>query len=173
MKRIIVFLVPVALVLLTSCGPKLFTPQHRANLQRSGISVKDVQFFNSQKIVLERQISSSEVAAAKGTVNVRKGVHIESIIFPKRTPGRCVSEDKGCLTVAFEPAGTVLFCENAGGKHFRLMGRGGYIQNGGQMSYAGQTWTVQKGATAKLKFRESSKTRKTQNSRRVKGMSVN
>ncbi|MCL2682170.1 MAG: hypothetical protein FWE63_01635 [Bacteroidales bacterium] len=172
MKKVISFFVPLILVLLTSCGKAVFTPKHRVALQQSGISTKDVQFYNSKKIKLERQISSSEVGTAKGTVNVRKGMHFESIIFPRHTKGRLAIEDKDCLTIAFEQAGTIVFCQNASGKYFRLMGRGGYIQNGAQMSYAGQTWTVEKGATAKLKFRESSKIRKTKNSRTVKGLSV-
>lgn len=93
------------LFLVVSCSSKktlYFTHQLRETVAASDIDLKDIQFYNSQKIVIERQITSEETKVASGKIRFENGQFIERIIIKKNTPGICESFNEAVVEVAFE-----------------------------------------------------------------------
>ncbi len=89
---------------ITSCSKKIpFTSSVRNKLERIGVDIKDLQYYNSNEIILRRQIDSSKVKIASGVVKYENGKYIEEIIFKKNTPGICdaIKDDKR-ISVSFE-----------------------------------------------------------------------
>jgi hypothetical protein len=97
---LILFLSGVAL---TSCSDKvLFTRQMQQVLYKNEINMGHVQFYNSKKIVLKRNLSSEETKVASGKIRFENGKFVEEIIIPKHTPGIAVKSGKNYLNIAFE-----------------------------------------------------------------------
>ncbi len=100
-KWIILFLITG--VLTTSCSDKvLFTRQMQQLLYENEINMRHVQFYNSKKIVLKRNLTSEETDVASGKILFENGKYIEEIIIPKHTPGVAVKSGKNYLNIAFE-----------------------------------------------------------------------
>ncbi len=101
-KQLVFVLLAVGL-LLSSCSNKiLFTQQIRTNLYDNNLEVEEVQFYNSKKIVLKRNLSVEETKVARGEIRLENGQYVEEIIFPKDTRGVVVKEGRNTLNVAFE-----------------------------------------------------------------------
>ncbi len=104
MKMKFIQLVFLALLLFTACSPKTiyFTQQTRNKIESNGIKLKDVQYYNSHKIILQRNLSYEETKVASGKVSVENGEFIELIHLKRNTPGVCESFTSGSLDVSFE-----------------------------------------------------------------------
>lgn len=87
-----------------SCAPKkiLFTQYMRSKVEADGLSIKDVQFYNSQEIILQRNVSYEETKIASGAINFENGKYVEIITIEKETPGVCVEESANYLDISFE-----------------------------------------------------------------------
>jgi hypothetical protein len=93
----------VTIFLLTSCSNTIyFTKDMRYMLYNSKIPVSNVQFYNSRKIVLKRNLTYAETKVARGEIKLENGRYIEEIIIPKNTPGVAVSSGRNHINVAFE-----------------------------------------------------------------------
>jgi len=80
----------------------VFTEKIRNQIENNGVDLSKVQFYNSDKIVLKRSLSSEEVKVASGKISVEKGNYVEIIKINKKTPGRCNNFDKDHLSISFE-----------------------------------------------------------------------
>ena len=76
LKRIIPFV--LAIFVFSSCKV-LFTEQIRKQAEANRIDFSKIQFYNSDKIVLKRTLSSNEVSVASGKVIVENGKYTEII----------------------------------------------------------------------------------------------
>lgn len=85
-----------------SCCKVLFTQDIRDDLVKNNIDLKKIQYYNSQKIVLSRFLSSSETKVTAGEVKLEKGKYIEIIDIKKNTPGVCDSVSEDRLNIKFE-----------------------------------------------------------------------
>ena len=93
----------IGVLLISSCSDKvLFTRQMQQVLYENEINMGHIQFYNSKKIVLKRDLSSEETKVAKGKIRFENGKFIEEIIIPKNTPGVAVKNGKRYLNIAFE-----------------------------------------------------------------------
>lgn len=103
-KQILIIVSIVLLLTASSCSRKIiFTPQLRAQLESQNIDLKDVQFYNSEKIVLKRvEEQPEEVLINEGAVEVTKGKIIEEIVIKKKTPGICKQVNRYHLNISFE-----------------------------------------------------------------------
>jgi len=80
----------------------LFTEQFRKQAEATGIDILKIQFYNSDKIILKRILSSNEVSVTSGKVKVENGKNIEIIKIKKNTLGKCELIDKNKLYISFE-----------------------------------------------------------------------
>lgn len=93
----------LALLLLSGCTLP-FTKGLQQQLDDSGVKVENVQFYNSGRVLLERDLSKEEASVSDGKIVLRAGQHVEQVVIRPLTPGLCLrrSPDKDRLYVAFE-----------------------------------------------------------------------
>lgn len=101
-NKLLIFSVLTLLLSCSSSKTLYFSHQLRENVAASDIDLQDIQFYNSQKIVIERQITSEETKVASGKIRFENGQFIERIIIKKNTPGICESFNESVVEVAFE-----------------------------------------------------------------------
>lgn len=116
------------LALLTSCKTLApFTNQLRVDNQWSKEDIKNIQFYTSDRIVLNRQLKSNETEIVSGKIKMVDGKRVEQIIIKKGTPGVVVAlPDAERLAVSFEisDAYYLTFGVNPKrGKRFYLLGK--------------------------------------------------
>jgi len=89
---------------LTACSQKTiyFTQAIRQKVEGDGLELKDVQFYNSHPITLQRNLSYEETKLASGTINFENGKFIEIIQIRKETPGIVENTERSALDIAFE-----------------------------------------------------------------------
>ena len=79
-----------------------------AGAGKPGRAPDDLQYFVSNRIVLQREVSSRSEALAKGRIVVRKGRTLEQVIIRRGTPGVAVDWGPDWVAVSFEK-GTRLY----------------------------------------------------------------
>jgi len=104
MKKIYVLLFGLSFLILTSSCSKTiyFTQDMRNNLNKNFLSMDKIQFYNSKKIILRRNLSYADTKVARGEIKLINGQYVEKIIIPKNTPGVAVSEGGNSISIAFE-----------------------------------------------------------------------
>ena len=104
MKNKVSSIVVLILVLyLASCSDKvLYTKQMQQKLFLNEINLGSVQFYNSKKIVLKRNLDLDDAKVSHGKINFINGQYVEEIIIDKNTPGVAVRNGKNFLDIAFE-----------------------------------------------------------------------
>lgn len=73
---------------LTACKVT-FTSSVRSTIEAKELDLKKIQYYNSQKIILRRILTSEEAGIASGKVSIQNGLRIEEIQIKKNTPGVC------------------------------------------------------------------------------------
>lgn len=73
-----------------------------AGVGEPGRAPDDLQYFVSERVVLEREISSRSEALAKGRIVVRKGRILQRVIIRRGTPGVAVDWGPDWVAVSFE-----------------------------------------------------------------------
>jgi hypothetical protein len=79
-----------------------FNQEIRDNVESYEIEMTEIQFYNSHKIVLERNLTYEETKVASGKIRFENGQFIERIIIKKNTPGVCEGFTADMIDVAFE-----------------------------------------------------------------------
>lgn len=93
----------VAMIMLESCNSTIyFTQEMRNQLNDNQLKVEDVQFYNSRKLILKRNLTYDETKIARGEIKFENGQYVEEIIIPKNTPGVAVNSTGKRIDVAFE-----------------------------------------------------------------------
>lgn len=93
----------IIIMFASSCSKTiLFTQVIRDKIQSDNIEIKEVQFYNSKKIMLQRNLSYEETRVAQGKIKFENGKFIELIIIKKNTPGVCENLGTNMLDVSFE-----------------------------------------------------------------------
>ena len=85
-------------------------------------SPADLQYFTSERIVLEREVDSHDASLAHGRIVVRRGRLVERVIVRRGTPGVAVDWGPDWIAVSFEE-GTRLVFELVHAKDFTAPGR--------------------------------------------------
>ncbi len=103
-RHIIKLILLVFLVSGASCSRKIvFTTELRSKLEEQNIDLKDVQFYNSEKITLKRSEEKPEqLGVNEGEVEVKREKIIEEIVIKKKTPALCVKVNQYDLQISFE-----------------------------------------------------------------------
>ncbi|MFB6257197.1 MAG: hypothetical protein ABEH38_00770 [Flavobacteriales bacterium] len=97
-RTMLFFMIP----LLCSCKT-YFTHGIKTDLEANNIDLKNIQYYNSKKILLKRYIKKSETKVAEGEVKTSQGRYIEEIIIEEDTKGICDSVGEEVLFIRFEP----------------------------------------------------------------------
>lgn len=101
--NVLIYSVIIFLFSLSSCSNLIyFTQEIRNDLEVDNLDIEKVQFYNSQKITLKRNLSKEETQIAKGTILLENGQYFEEIIIPKKTKGVIVKDGSKYVKVAFE-----------------------------------------------------------------------
>jgi hypothetical protein len=98
--------VPVALaallaLALSACAKPAFTRAVRDRYALADSDVRRIQFYTSEEIVLQREITEQTKSISSNELVVRDGVRIEEIVIPARTPGVALRVEGDYLLVGF------------------------------------------------------------------------
>jgi len=88
-----------------SCSKSLspFTEQLRTINNWNDRDLKKIQFYNSDDILLTRELSKADTDIVKGKIVMENGVRLEQVLIEKGTPGVAVfSPKKDRIAVSFE-----------------------------------------------------------------------
>ncbi|MFT4544174.1 MAG: hypothetical protein ACI9UR_002291 [Bacteroidia bacterium] len=157
-------LLTLFIITLSSCSINrmLLTVDTKQQLEKAGVDIKQVQFFNSDEIILARQLNKEEINVAEGKVRIENGKHIEEIIIPANTPGICELNNEKTLKVSFdagdgktipflvEKKGTIVTAGSyfkIGAKKWVRTSRGKKI---GKLDYEGEIYNIVRGADSRL-----------------------
>ena len=141
MRNEILLFLALAMIIMTSCSPRL-TPFTQRLYKENGWSERDlqsIQFYLSQDIVLSRQVRDGDSAIKDGKVKVVSGRDVEEIRFPKGTPGVLLFIPKiNRFAISFEEGGSekhIMFGPNQkySGKYMMLAAD--WDRNYGTVSY--------------------------------------
>jgi hypothetical protein len=103
----------VALVLLTAgCAPQrvAFTQGIRARYGLGSEELKNLQYYVSSDITLQRDFRREEGEISKSHKLVRKeGGLLEEVVIPAGTPGVATEVGETSLAVSFEPGSSLIF----------------------------------------------------------------
>jgi hypothetical protein len=88
----------------TSCSTSrmYFTVETKQQVEKANVAITQLQFYNSEEIVLVRQMSKEEFGVEKGRIKIENGKQVEEIIIPRNTPGICELHDEKTLKVSFD-----------------------------------------------------------------------
>lgn len=94
----------VLVLAVASCSkPPVLTDSLRERYALTESELRRVQLFNSDEIVLRREIAAEERSVSGAELRVRGGVQEEDVIIPARTPCVALRVDGNYVLVGFEP----------------------------------------------------------------------
>jgi len=97
------FLGATLLLLLSSCTTRVpYSSQLSNELDLPEDQLKQVQFYVSQTVVLERKSDKIRTFTQNGTVVVKDDQKSDRVVIQQGTPGTVVKEEKDKLFVSFE-----------------------------------------------------------------------
>ncbi|MGB1319028.1 MAG: hypothetical protein ACPG5W_12500 [Flavobacteriales bacterium] len=143
------------------------TVDTKQQIEKAGVDIKQVQFYNSEEIILARQIKKEEINVAEGKVRIENGKHIEEIIIPANTPGVCELNNEKTLKVSFDAGDgkTIPFLVEKRGE---IVSSGSYFKIGakkwvrtsrgrkvGKLDYEGEIYNIVRGSDSKLMIDKS------------------
>lgn len=175
-----------AAVLLSSCSMNriYLTVQTKLEIEKAGVQMNQIQFYNSEEIVLVRELKQEELKVAEGKVRVENGRNIEEIIIPANTPGVCELFDEKTLKVSFESGNgrsLPFLVERKGdvvveGSYFKIGAKEwvrsdrGYRE--GKIDYDGKIYNMVRGANCRLMIDKSTLNKVDRETRVAKGVKL-
>jgi hypothetical protein len=146
----------------------------RYKLHDNMVDIGKVQFYNSKKIVLKRNLTYDETKVAKGKIRFENGEFSEEIIIPKNTPGVAVKEGRNYLNIAFERGNDryLKFLKNMD-DHFQLSAKNWDYNGYGRITYDSLIYYIAPGGDkALLKVSKDNFTNSERRVRKVKGVKI-
>lgn len=94
----------IAVVSLSSCKTLIpFTEDLKTGNNWTDNDLKQIQYYNSEPIVLNRQLKSNETGIVSGKIKMVDGKEVEEIIIRKGTPGIISAlPDDNRMAISFE-----------------------------------------------------------------------
>ena len=102
MKNIL--FIAIAILTLSSCKTLIpFSEDLKTDNNWNDDQIKQIQYYNSETIVLNRQLKSNETGIVSGKIKMVDGKQVEEIIIKKGTPGVISAiPDSERLAISFE-----------------------------------------------------------------------
>jgi hypothetical protein len=159
-----ILLIFLSAILFTSCSTSrmYLTVETRQQIEKANITLNQLQFYNSEEIVLIRQLSKEDIGVDKGKIKIENGKQVEEVIIPRNTPGVCELFDEKTLKISFETGdgkqipflverrnGVVAEGSNfkIGAKEWVTTERGNKV---GKVDYDGKVFTLIRGFNSRL-----------------------
>ena len=173
-KILIVFSGVLFIFLMASCSKTIyFTQDMRRDLSKNYLSIDKIQFYNSKKIILRRNLSYADTKVARGKINLENGQYVEKIIIPKKTPGVAVSEGNNYINVAFEDGPNRFLKFVLNGDNEYQISAGKWEQGYGKVKYDTLVYYIEpKSSKAVLKVIRNDNYNLQKNIRRLKGKTI-
>jgi len=99
MKKLIILI--ISSLLLSSCTLQ-FTSTLRTQLEHSNVNLQNLQYYNSKRFILQRELTEKDSASISGKIKMKKGKKIEIIKFKRKTPAICSKLVNDTLFMVFE-----------------------------------------------------------------------
>ncbi len=175
MKNIYIFVVSFFLfILFTSCSKTIYFNQDmRNNLNKNYLKIDKIQFYNSRKIILRRNLSYADTKVARGKIKLENGQYVENIIIPKKTPGVAISEGRNYINVAFEDGANRFLRFMLNGENEYQISASKWNQGYGKVKYDTLFYYIEpKSSKAVLKVIKDDQYNLHKSTRRLKGKTV-
>jgi len=157
-------LIILSAAILSSCSTSrlYLTVETRQQIEKANINLNQLQFYNSEEIVLIRQLSKEDIGVDKGKIKIQNGKQVEEIIIQRNTPGVCELHDEKTIKISFETGdgkqipflverrnGIVTEGSNfkIGAKEWVTTERGNKV---GKLDYDGKVFTLIRGLNSRL-----------------------
>jgi hypothetical protein len=145
---------------LTVKNAMFFTVETKQQLEKAGIPLRQLQFYNSEEIVLEREISQEELGVDKSRVKIENGKKVEKIIIPDYSIGICELHDSRAMKVSFDKDNIIVFLAErkdgvvTEGSHFKIAAKEWVTtergNKEGKLDYEGKVFTLVRGLHSRL-----------------------
>lgn len=117
-----IFIIYIAITMISACGANNlfvtqsttplvndkqfvpFTEDLKARVEKNGLDIKKVQFYNEQKLVLRRSLGGTKADVKGGVILFENGEYINEIVINAFTPGVCEVSTADKLSISFEEA---------------------------------------------------------------------
>jgi len=177
------FLLLIITLAFSSCSQKVyFTKETKEKLEAKGIDLKKIQYYNSEAIVLLREIKEEEVKVAEGKVRFENGKNVEEIIIKRKTPGVFAEANTSdALMIRFEKGEEkflpfVASKDYSGRKNIYQMGYLDRVNSGGSrmalVNYDGKKYSIVFGSSAALLIDKSVLVKEDRKTRVAEGVKV-
>jgi predicted aspartyl protease len=158
-----------------------FTVETKLQVEKANIPVTQLQFYNSEEILLVRQMSKEDFGVEKGRIKIQNGRQVEEVIIPRNTPGICELFDEKTLKISFDKGNdnAIAFLVErkngvvTEGSHFKIAAkewvsteRGNKV---GKMDYEGKVFTLVRGFNSRLLIDKSVLNKVNRDTKVVKG----
>lgn len=135
----------VSLITLFSSCKVLFTQEMREELAQQKIDLKDIQFYTSKKIVLQRIVTTDSLSNDSTLLDKTEETIIDLVVIKKKAPGICVNTFENEIEIRFEDCDscTLKFVKNElAPDTIYQIGAQSWISNVGTVPYNGKTYTI-------------------------------
>lgn len=177
------FLLTIVALALTSCSQKVyFTKETKEKLEAKGVDLKKIQFYNSEAIVLLREVKDEEIKVAEGKVRIENGKNVEEIIIKRKTPGAFAEANTNdALMIRFEKGGTKFLPfvgskDYTGRKNIYQLGYLDRVNSGGTrmaiVNYDDKKYSIVYGSNAALLIDKSVLVKEERKTRVAEGVKV-
>jgi hypothetical protein len=150
--------------MLSSCSSNrmYFTVATKMQVEKANIAVTQLQFYNSEEIVLVRQLSKEDIGVDKGRIKIENGRQVEEVIIPRNTAGICELHDEKTLKVSFDKGNdnaVAFLVERRNGvvseaSHFKIGAKEWVTTSSGnkvgKLDYEGKVFTLVRGFNSRL-----------------------
>ncbi len=141
-------------------------------------SPDQLQYFVSERLVLQREANSRDGAVTQGRIKVRRGRYVEQVVVPRKTPGVAVDWGDDWVAVSFEADSAIIFAIDGhdgtpkDGDVYHLRTRRDPAGGPTMISMRGEQYEVRHGHNARLMVRRESKTKRSRRRRVMRGRTI-
>lgn len=130
----------------------IFKEPLRKQLDEMGVPLSQIQFYNTDEIVLYRDVRSADVKVTAGKIKLRNGRYVEEVIIPANTPGVCESDETNKVKVHFEDGDErgLNFARNS--KDSYQISAKEWVKKHGKVEYDGKTFFIEPGGHLSLLY---------------------
>ncbi len=175
MKNIYILIISFfLLILFASCSKTIYFSQDmRNNLNKNHLNINKIQFYNSRKIILIRNLSYADTKVARGKIKLENGRYVENVIIPKKTPGVAIGEGSNYINVAFEDGVNRFLRFVLNDRNVYQISAGKWNQGYGKVKYDTLIYYIApKSSKAVLKVKKDDQYNLHKSIRRLKGKTV-
>lgn len=140
-------------------------------------SPDQLQYFVSERLVLQREATSRDGAVAQGRLKVRRGRFVEQVVVRRRTPGIAVDWGDDWVAVSFEADSAIVFgLDDTQGAIdsdvYHLRARRDPEGGPTTVTMRGEQYEVRSGHGARLMVRRDSRTKRERRRRVMRGRTL-